>query len=457
MIRTFSSIVFTLGVAFIIAFPTTGNTQTLFEWPGNKFDISEYKYFDKCLAASDRVRDSLYRTDAILADTLRWNEQRSFFVTPHLVADIAARCIEKMDSGSVVPEQYWIAMELYLLTQKYAVAERLVNDRFNKIGSEDTLQRAWFLDSVINRYAVTRPRLIEQADKYADQINSLGTTIPLILHVKVNWTLFQAADSSQNKEAIRKYGSRILEIISRHDRSKLNPEESRAIGLVTAVVTKRLFHTELIDSLRKSTVGYAGLLEESINKILNQGIDTHIGEKLPTLEGDFWFRVNGAKKSYPQTGKISLIYFINIREVASAQALSEYAILRRLQNKFPDMEIVIVAATRGYFGLYEPPSAEREAGLINDLITNLYKVPGILTVTNRPVIPIEAPDGRILSQVIPNAENYPGDPRDPKFGKYYLADEAGLLVSNEIISALEEDRLSDLIQAIRDRNSIAGK
>lgn len=455
--RYLSAIISILGVVILAAPILHLESQTLFEWPENNFDVSEYKYFDKCFAASSRVRDSLYRKDAILADTLRWKDQTSLITSPKRVVDIAQRCIEEMNSGAIAPEQYWIAMELYLLTQKYNIVDQMINNRLNNIPAADTLHRVWFLDSVINRYAQTRPRLIDVADKYAVQVSDLKDAIPLIPRVKVNWTLFQVADSLQNKDAIAKYAERILEIISNSDRSALNSEEVRAINIVTIAVTRRLFHVELLDSLRKSTESYATTLHESLYKILQEKVNTKTGEKLPALEGDFWFPAGAEKNSYPQSGKISLIYFINAREAVGARSLSEFAVLRRLQSRFPALDVLLVATTKGYFGSLEPPVPEAEAKLINDLVKNLYKLPGTLTVTDRPIIPIEDPDGRILSQIIPNALNYPGELNSPKFGKYYLADESGLLVSNEGISALEEDRLSDLIQALIDRNSKASR
>jgi hypothetical protein len=169
--------------------------------------------------------------------------------------------------------------------------------------------------------------------------------------------------------------------------------------------------------------------------------DTLVGTRAGTIRGDYWFNIPDPDHPpiIPTPGKVSLIeFFASDLRGGDASKLEE---LRRLHEKFPTLQIVLVTLTNGVFhqkNVIEHP--ETEADFIRQYFTDSLKIPGIVCVvkgTYRTVV-----GGHILPLANSVFNNYDLDPRASLYdGREFLVNADGRIVSTLGIRSLQDEEL----------------
>lgn len=423
--------------------------QTLFGWPDSRVDVTKYSYLENCRAAAGRVADSVKVERNVLRDTVEQTRESSIRPLDASVIEIANRCLERYDISQIPLTDAFLAQELYLIAGRDRDADLIARRRLAAVPMTDTVTRAQIMDSIARLYLNAKPSRLDMGQNYADSIMALGKAVPVAVRLGVDLAVFFAGRSSFDWPVTQRGGSRFLQNVrDRSDEERRDPI-APIINAYAAGVSRAVFQSELLDSLKVSTDAFIRLQNSLYSAVVKErDFDRAIGEPVAKLQGDVWFPDSAKKESYPRRGRTTLIYFERSAHVSTPDYQLVHAVLRRVGNAFPEVDIVVAAHTLGHFGNVEPPAPEQEAFLLDTLIGQFYKIPGVLTVTQRPYLSLEAPDNRKVRHAPENAINYPGR----AINCFYLVDPDGrLLWYNRINSVETETDLKRMLGALRER------
>ncbi len=430
------------------------SAQTLFRWPDARVDVTKYSYLENCYAAVKRVSDSLNVDEQVLSDTVEQTNGKTARPLASAVIEIADRCLSRYDVSQIPLTEAFLAQELYLMAGRDRDAALIIQRRLAAVPVMDTVARAHVMDSIVRRYLRATPIRLGLGQSFTDSIMALGATVPITLRSGINLAVFFAARSNYDWPVMQASGNSFLQIMSgRTDEDRMHPA-APLMNSYAAGVSRTLFQAELLDSLKSSTAAFVNLQNRMYTAVTKESsYDRTIGEPVATLNGDFWFPDSAKKESYPRRGRTTLMYFDQAAHTSTSDYQVRHAILRRIGKAFPEIDIVVVANTEGYFGNIEPPTPEEEAVHIDTLLTKFFNLPGVLTVTSRPFIPLLAPDRRKITQPTENVTSYPGRPSCP-VNCFYLTDpDRRLLWYSRITSVDEEPELKAMLSALRARGA----
>jgi hypothetical protein len=155
-----------------------------------------------------------------------------------------------------------------------------------------------------------------------------------------------------------------------------------------------------------------------------------VGTMATPITADYWFGTpsNAAPPAVPVAGAVSLIMFINPSPVMAAASTSEKdAMLRRLHSRYPELQIILIAVTKGFWeneSLLGHP--EREAQLMYHYVHDSLQVPGIMGII-RGKQQVVTPDGKTLPVQIPELDRYRVGVTG-LHGQRFLVDRDGMIV-----------------------------
>ncbi len=445
-----------LAVSFT---PIDAFAQTKFEWPDSRVDVTQYHYLENCFAAAKRVSDSLYARNEVLVDTVTVVRGTGDKRLPEGVVDIAQRCTKKFTVDQVPITQTFLAQELYMIADRDADAAAVVQHRLSAIKATDSVERARVLDTVARTYLKAVPHRIAVAQPFVNQITELGAVVSFDRRMGIYWEMVKAANRVKDDALVKQYGTALVDVVRGMTEKERASPDAWVIPIAVRAVNKILYRAELMDSLRKSTEAFVALQQALFSKATGASdVDLPAGKPVPVLEGDFWFPESARNVQYPQSGKVTLVSFVRPRLVSNAQDLSQQTALRRVASRYPDVELILVTSTRGYFGPLEPPNAAKESALMDSLFRKFQAFPAVLTVTTGSFIALSDPDRRRIYQTDPNSENYPGtgglEGRD-KTGHTYLIDQDGKLVDMAGLSTENEESFTEMVEILLKRNKVA--
>lgn len=446
------------------------SAQTLFAWPDTTVNIAAYTTLDECQAAVSRSLDyTASRKDlatGVWADTLQLDslEASGPRPLPAPVAETARRCgIRFSNADTVSLESFAVLLPLYLQAGWDAKARTLVDRRLAAVGAKDDAERAAVLDSVFDvllvrgesRIGARRTAMVEelvdtQLPLVSDRVKRLRIYSRLSL-VSSYVKNFDSATARVMRIAQKMAvivdsltPSEIDELVSDYGAFGDGIEEGgdfvqRYYAMLNMSLGKRTF----LDSLRHSTAAYVKLKRDNWARASGMRPETFqlgnpLGEHARPIEADIWLGYDPSKGPRPTPGRVSLVVFLDNHECngvpTSAAAIGGDCArhldpLKRLEQRFPELEITVVGQTYGHFlYLKEEITPQREAELTKQWL-EAHGVDAALAMNSTAFWRLPDPDSRRLSRPTGNRTNY-------NFGKRwktinssaYLIDQDGIIV-----------------------------
>ena len=392
--------------AFLAASLATASSlrgQASFDWPVSTGDVSRYVMVEECIAAAERVDDSV--------STWGPRGNTAAVTQPASGVETARRCTSRFPSRTVGLHDFALLFELYLHAAQDADAQTLLTRRLAAIGGAAGLrERAEVLDTAIRTYLTVQPERLAAAESLLVEGSRLPAPAFTLAHRITGYGNLmdlsrRAADSARAHRAAERLVAigASLTPVERQDEWYTSRGKARVYWALDY-----LSAGDLLDSLRRSTAAYVALKRANW-KTAGGGmgvIPFSIGDKARPLEGAFWFgRGDSAasRTSGPTPGKVSLVAFLQHGCGPGCDGAVN-AVLRRVLARFPDVELTAVVKTLGHMGDTTPLTPEAEAALLRTQLRD--RVPGVLLVESTPYARLAAPDKRRINSPTPNEINY---------------------------------------------------
>jgi hypothetical protein len=438
-----SQLRFTLVALTIMLAARQVSGQTRFEWPAASIDIGHYASVEECLTLTGRVRDSVERSDVIWRDTLALTPAEAMAPLPAAVTQAAQQCGARFAEHTVPLENFAPMLSLYLLGGRDADAAALVTRRLHAIAPNAMRERAGVLDTAVQEYLgnpggfqgraslAPRPPRLVAAEPLIDELVKLAATTwqeRLSSYMRLDIMARYTGDTARARRAADAYLA-----IAR----TLTPAERRNGGFGSYTIyalVRELKEAELLDSLRHGTAAYVAFQRATWASTTGErpeAIIFPVGNHAPPIEADFWFRRGDANAPRPTKGKVALIAFIDqscLQTWSGSDCWPLYMPLKRLAQRFPELEITLVANTHGYLSEMTPPPPAVEADSLAHWWLEERQLPGALAVTDTRFWRLPNPDRRRVDKDLPNVLHYHYDGWDLKAGAMFLVDRGGTII-----------------------------
>lgn len=434
------------------------SAQTLFSWPEPPSEFSRYTTLDHCLVFVHRLLVHKYNTDEILQDTVMYTEGRLRDTMPDSIRDLAELCSQRFNSDAVSIDEWIHFMRLALIAGRDGGADSIFSKRMSVVHDSDILLRLSVLDSAISQYGSAKPMrygTILQLAGTMDSItasldDSLMSVIPVSFRMGSPLKRIDYALEANDTVRAHTFARKFLDIpFTADEQSQL----WRLIGIMRMAAVKILSGSEPMDSLKVSTASYMSLYDAQRGAAYGSsasGLQETKGRTAPDIEAEFWFPSRPAA-NIPTRGNITLVVDLDqFRNHVPRTTLS--AVGRRLKKRFPDLEIVGMTSTKGYFQNIAPPTPEEEAAWTSRMWLEWYKLPATIGVSKTDFFNIPEPDRRRINQPVGNAVNY-------SFGigasfNTFLVDANGLIVLALRFSNANEKELTEYLEALFAQSTI---
>jgi len=501
---------FVLALAVLWAGPAAG--QTLFEWPDTAVDVSKYTTIEECWAAVGRVRRRIAEekewTDA---NRGMWRDTMPDLVQgtaveplPERVRETARACLSRFADPEAVPiDAYWILVPLYLHAGWDDRAWALVERRMAAVSDDDPEALAAAADTMIDilrgspkgghhalaveppRYDLVDELLARYADRISDRVLRFRT-----YSRSLSWARYPPGDSVEAKRE-RDRATRVLALFDSLADHEIDRLVQQSQSMLTEIEAYRAQfgalmelsyggREALLDSLRSSTSAYVKLtkqFEKRLPPVLGQLYAEAtggfaIGSRAPAIEADIWIGCEQDPcEPRPRPGRVSLVVFASPGECVGVIAgpgemyLDRCAVmlirLRRLKQRFPELDITTVSRSLGFWGyLKEGITPEREAELTWRWL-NSFGVEAALAMVRTDYWRLPDPDARRIDTESANDRNYTfGKGGRVQSGAAFLIDEDGIVVRVDDLTALieVEAEFTELIAVLFERKGArAGK
>ena len=500
-----------LSSVLLAAPPVAG--QTLFTWPDTAVDVSTYTTVEECHAAVLRVTESVRRNEFFLhrvwRDTLPYDPVEDVKPIPAEAQEAARSCGARFSDVEAQPvSEYRMLVPLYLAAGWDEKARALVKRRMDAAAREGEAALAAALDTVVHVYSgrtgtaawglslagfpglsVQPPRfdlVTEVVDEYLPRVSDRMRRVKILM-AQVQLARFGARllDSARIEWAAPQILA-LVDSLSEAEKAQLAEEltgftedkdelEQRLYREVYRAVESASKRQVLLDSLRHSTAAYV----REYRRQYPRAVDVPYGQPAPALEADVWLGCGDECVPRPAPGRVSLVVFFYhdvVRErpndlhqcigvIANASGIRAHCprlvyTLRRLADRFPELDITIVARTHGFFGyLKEDMTAEKEAELLKRWLES-FGVRAVIGMTETDYWRLPNRDRRRIDEPTTNEVNYSFDgPAGPRpNGWSVLIDEDGLIVYDTVLqpdsrSFAYESQLIEMIEALLERNA----
>jgi hypothetical protein len=465
------------AMSFIVA---PGAAQTRFAWPDTTVDVSRYTTIEECQAAIGRVAEGT-ATQAELTsgnwrDTMPPDLREFLEPLPQVVAETVRRCLTRFAAVDTVPLKYFKTLApLYVIAGWDAKARALVDRRFAAVGPKSEDELAAVIDSVSDIYAggpgirVRPPQLATAEEivatytpRVSDRTKRLRLYLNLLLRTASEWKTDRT-----RVDRILKRTVAIADSLTVQERASLKGASLMNVDLAIdqvgnlqeqlyAVLNEALGKQVLLDSLRRSTATFVALKRENWVRVTRRppaAFDLPIGQRAPAIQGDFWLGRGGSTGPRPSPGRVSLVAFVN--RGAGEDYADNLIALRRLAIRFPQLELTVVAQSRGYFMyLKDSITPAREAELTKQWLES-FGVQAALAMTSNEFFRLPAPDGRRINRAVANRTNYSFGKTWPTSsnnfsGATFLVDPEGIVVhaSTDLIDRRVEAEFAELIEVL---------
>lgn len=413
-------IAFVLAILTMVSIPVSVIAQTRFEWVNDNFDVAQYKYAETCVSAYRRMLQVTRGESKIDVDTLHVSMRLIKDSISQTATHETKRCLARFNPQSIPLKDAFFMQRAYLLAGEDAKAAEVMERRIRSISRDSTAVLVAALDTAFLNY--TRRLEHKRIDGELHVIalsEELADVVPLEIRVKFAASTVQSAlDELATIDTVRLTFDRLVTLAkSMNDEEWFGP-----LGLVLAIPSEmaleRLHESKLLESLAQSTQAYRDILRTLFVSELGREHawlvqrEELVGSEAPPIRGDYWFPAGTEKESFPRQGRVTLV--ISVAPTLSGDDGSWFgprnAVIRRMKENFPELDIVLVGKTAGFFGPIAPPLPELEAQMFDSLFMKLRGLPATVSVTRTDFIKLPPPDGRRVNQPTENEMNgYAGD------------------------------------------------
>lgn len=466
----------------------SAHAQTRFEWPDTTVDIARYATVEECLAATGRVRygQLVQEAQTVWTDTIMERFRQSRMESePAPVVAAARRCGARFAEPGAALDAFPLLLRLYLVAGRDADAQALVARRLAALS--DTAPRArraavidtavtLYLDAHPARLATAEALLLQFANDGADRIERFGIYGEMMNKARNFGDSTMARRWAQQVVAI---GDSLTESERHSEKFKSRfPDEGR--GLIFTAARVLVGQRPLLDSLRKSTAAFMALERSAWSSATGMRLGAfpiQVGKRAATIEAEYWFPRGAENDQWPRPGHVSIIAFLDchgaprpedMHPAGGGPCARQGAALRRWAERFPELDIVVVSHTHGYFMYDAPPEPAAEAEWMHRWV-EAWVPRATLAVATTPFWRLPEPDGRVIGQDNANDSTYSfGSVISLKARKgpgwYYqqlynpmlfLVDQDGLIVHHSGFPGGSESWYTTLIDVLMQRQGAA--
>ncbi len=396
--------------------PFTVAAQNLFSFPRGTPDVTQYLKIDECLSATDRVLRMA--TDFnIRRDTFPTGVLDTVNSLPATVVSTAQQCSKKITVTELFQhEKIGIGTaehitRLLLMASRDPDVKEFIYRWLASISTDNDTTRAAGLHRFAAQHLGARPARFSSAWELVDSMNKVKFWSSPISVVA---TVLAEADRLQdtvNAYRAAKWLSIAPEMISDSIKQTTAWKLGAAFSVYRGLVY--LNRTKILDSLKMSSDAYRRFNNDLLDKA-GVAEDRRLSEKVAEpVVGEFWFP-NAPAQPRPTHGKIGLVLMLKAQNCM--RCLPAVAMLQRFHQRFPNVEITLIAKTFGFLGLTREPMAPNdEAVVLDSIYLQLHHLPATLVVQKTAFWRLPEPDFRRINELGPNDELYGGslDDRNP--------------------------------------------
>jgi hypothetical protein len=364
----------------------------------------------ECLAAVMRIGRMARRADGVLPDTTVWQETFLENDTALVVQRrTAATCVAHLDFTTASPREfpnlarlYWFAGDMN--RTRRAIARRLTFDHTDSA-------RAATYRQLLTRFLLERQRDVPLTTHLLlpglDSLTSLTAhSAQFIAHTSLAYTFAasrrpDAGDSLQAEIDAAIHSFKTMPAVVQSD---MVDTLGHLITLGAAETTERgdtARAHRLLDAARR----LLPKLPEGAGYVHNaEAIVRYFGVAAPAIHADFVYgAAPGATPAgpWPMPGRWTLVAPMPLGE-------ETVRFFKNLHAALGDsLDIVFVAATRGYWRPHGPLTSEQEGAIMYDYIHRRWAIPSVLLVETRRFHSL--PDGRRFDEPTVTPDIYSGD------------------------------------------------
>ncbi|HEX6536665.1 MAG TPA: hypothetical protein VF041_18910 [Gemmatimonadaceae bacterium] len=465
-----------LGIvaAAALALAAPAAAQVRFEMPDPAVHPAHYTTVDDCLALTGRVRDSVLATATVWRDSVLVTPASAREPLAAPVLETARRCSAPFTAAAAQPAAFTSTLQLFLLAGRDADAWALLQHRLDAVKPTAPRERAGVLDTALRAYLgknvvrnsylnpvlTTQPVRVEAADSVLgmlDRALAKSTDDSLRHELIAAHDLFMTAARDAGDTARAIAAARHIVTFAHTVAAETRSKDVHETVQSTSAALELLSWPELLDSLRHGTAGYVARVQADWAKASGERPESYsrfqpAGAVAPPIEADFWFRRADSTVPRPTRGKVALVVFIDQLRCASQNCFAEYATLHRLAQRYPELEITLLARTHGYLSDMAPPPPAEEAERLRRFWLDERQLPGALAVHTTSFWWLPEPDHRRVDHDDPNDERYQfhlAFRGTAAFERAILVDRNGVVVDDSYIAGNSgELRLYQLIDAV---------
>ncbi len=435
--------------------------QTRFSWPDSKFDIASYKHFESCEAVRKRVSDSVFARVRDYADTLHRTQFNLYSPLDPAIVRATNVCMTSFPVDRINPESNKLAQALYLIANQDDNAKAIVERSLDEVPEDSIRLVIAKYDTAMKTYLYAQPMRITAAIDLYKRFTNLESTIPMLSRVEfimlLNAKSREAFDTANEKRTL----GEMVELTRSMTTEEWTDTPGKWLSLGILISIRTVYASDFRDSLAISTQAFQKLEEKIFAKLVGREYVSADGygdaftktaiANTPSarVSGDYWFPAEASKESYPRRGVVTLI--MPVSGTSDIQDLKGASLVHRLKARWPELEIVMVTNTRGFFKTLEPPPPEIEAAYIDSLYRRFRDIPGVLAVSKTEYWRLPGYDRRRINESTANHNVGRGDGKGGN-ENVDLIDKEGKIVSNAAI--WEEDWLEMLIEVLIKRSAV---
>ncbi len=416
-----------ITIVLSVVVGTSAPSQTLFQRPDTTPNYVAYQYPDQCLAAVNRIVSRVDRKDTIWRDTAAYDSMRITLPVPEEAIGVGRLCLSQIDVDSLFVTDYKDIIPTLLLINRDDDVNRIVH---KALDNADALKKDSIFLIAQNAYLGARPKRVKLFEQLlAREDNLYKTSVSAGGELRGYVRLAEAAlDLGEMEYASNLVYKIINENAKQFTVDKINYDR---IGVYVYKLLLEVINDEAMDSLAVSTQSYRRFLDNTWKKLTttpfprSKNNQNFIGTILPQIRGDFWYTnlmaSNGEGTSIalsdnpskispqvrPVVGKVNAILFLPGgchsqspkvlygRDNGSGRGCwSTISLIKRLKNRFPEMEITVVSKTFGSIGNSPPLPPKDEADSLADYFLKFHKIPAIHVIAETGFIRMPGYDKR---------------------------------------------------------------
>lgn len=427
------------------------------------------------MAAIKRMKDHAVVMAPVWADTVRLDTLKLQRPLSDEVVKYAQVCLAKIDVDTVpLKNAHKVAAGL-LVANRGDDVQRMYARLADSI--TDDSNREFFmrmLNVYMNAVPVQMDKVISLYEMGLLRLPADSVTTSLMLRSVVASVSARSGDY----RLANKIAKEILSITDTLSAKYRDDTYNRNAEVMIYPIISMLMPQEAVDSLKVSTPAYRKYLGGIWKSIMGYEPDSDsersaIGLKAPQPTGHFWYSnlgADGKVKSIDSVelikkGKVNAIYFAqagchsNYKFVVNGRhngnpsdCWREIFRLRKLQERYPQINVILVSNTFGSFADAPPLEPQQEADTLADYFLNFHKLKATQVVYKTDFIRLAGYDNRRIDS---ETDNYVAF----RLGSYSLAiynnvvmvDEEGLIFHNGDLGSMGEYMANARIEAVMSR------